>query len=52
MRENGWYKVKLKGKWVCAYNDGSESWPWIIGAIFYTDSELDQIGEKIEFPND
>lgn len=50
----GWYKVKLDGEWFCAYYDGEDfvalrpnNQPLWCGA-----EDLEQIGNKIEFPND
>ena len=50
----GWYKVKLKDKWFCAYYDKFD-FALVIpdyGRLWYGEEDFDQIGDKIEFPND
>lgn len=50
----GWYKVKLDGKWFCAYYDGID-FALVMpdyGRVWYGAEDLDQIGDKIEFPNE
>lgn len=50
----GWYKVKLLGAWDCAYYDGDnfsiiESWRSI---VLYKEEDLDEIGDRINLPDD
>ena len=51
-REIGWYKVKIKGGWTCAYNCGGTWNPWKIieNSRYLKESDFEEIGEKIEFP--
>lgn len=45
--EIGWYKVKLKGEWICAKWGGTH-WEYLDFRIMHED--FDQIGDRIEFP--
>lgn len=50
----GWYKVKINGKWDCAYYDGAGFATIMLDDFptYYESEELDQIGDRIEFPTD
>lgn len=52
--EIGWYKVKLEGEWDCAYFDGTDFSVFALDddPTWLNAEEFDQIGDKIEFPNE
>lgn len=55
-REEGFYKIKLKGVWTCGYYVNSwvkqVGFPWKVFGLkrWLKDEDFDEIGEKIEMP--